>query len=109
MLDLRHIGDVDKWGTVEQRVRTRIVARRQTLSQALGPYFGVSVRCHRPESFAVIKRQASVRRSAKPMRFLQYRIEHGNEIARRAIDDLQHIAGCGLIFERLLEIACTLL
>jgi hypothetical protein len=35
------------------------------------------------------------------MRFLQYRLEHRGEIARRGVDDLQHLCGRCLLLQRL--------
>jgi hypothetical protein len=42
---------------------------------------------------------------AEPRRRLEDRVKDGLQIESRAADDLQHVAGRGLIFERLLKIA----
>src|SRR5215471_5473416 len=38
--------------------------------------------------------------TAKPMRLFQYRVEHGREVAGRAVDDLQHLSGRSLLLQR---------
>src|SRR3954470_12605879 len=45
---------------------------------------------------------------AKPCRCLRHHGEHRLQIEGRAADDLQYVAGCGLIFQRLLQIAGAL-
>jgi hypothetical protein len=42
------------------------------------------------------------------MCFLQDRVEHWREIARRAVDDLQDISGCSLAGKRLVPLAGAL-
>jgi hypothetical protein len=63
------------------------------------------------EVLAVICIERAERRTAQPHRLFQHRIEYRREVARRGIDDLQHLGGCGLAFQRLLlfgEQACVL-
>ena len=60
---------------------------------------------HGAEYSAVEKRQASVRRSTKPMRFFQDRVEDRREIARRGVDDLQDLGDCGFPRQRLVALA----
>ena len=38
---------------------------------------------------------------AQPHRLFQHRIEHRRQIAGRGVDDLQHLGGRGLLFQRL--------
>jgi hypothetical protein len=38
----------------------------------------------------------------------QDRIEHGDEVAGRGIDDLQYLGGCGLLLQRLRKFNLTL-
>ena len=38
---------------------------------------------------------------AKAVRLLQHRVEHRRQIAGRAVDDLQHLGGCGLLLQGL--------
>ena len=42
-----------------------------------------------------------MRRPAKSVRLLQYRVEHRGEVARRGIDDLQDLGGRGLLLQGL--------
>src|SRR5260370_39928344 len=46
--------------------------------------------------------------AAQSYRSGDYRFQHRLQIERRAADDLEHIAGRGLVFERFFEIARTL-
>jgi hypothetical protein len=41
-------------------------------------------------------------------RFLEHRIENGGEIARRAVDDLQHLGGRDLLLQGLVTLGFAL-
>src|SRR5215813_4494522 len=41
----------------------------------------------------------SLTKSTSRVRLFQYRLEHRREIARRGIDDLQYLGGCGLLLQ----------
>ena len=61
-----------------------------------------------PERVAFPKRQDTELRSANPGRVLQHDFEHRLQLAGRTGDDLQHLAGRGLLLQRFGEIVGAL-
>jgi len=57
------------------------------------------------ENLAVAVHKAAEIGVTQPYRRLAHRIEHRLQIEGRAADDLEHIAGRGLVFERFFEVA----
>ena len=70
MVNLNHIGDVDKISAVQQRFGNRIVGNGQPLSQVLCPSFRICVCRHSAEPVPVAERQASVVCAAEGVRLL---------------------------------------
>ena len=60
-------------------------------------------------SFALAQIETPEIRSAQPGGGLDQCVEHRLQIEGRAADDLEHIAGRGLVFERFFEVAGALL
>src|SRR5947208_8673702 len=50
-----------------------------------------------------------VGRAAEPHRLFEHGVEYGSEVAGRAVDNLQHLGGRGLLFERFAQGALALL
>jgi hypothetical protein len=46
--------------------------------------------------------------AAQPRRRRDHRVEHRLQVERRTADNLEHVAGRGLVFERFFEVACAL-
>ncbi len=63
-----------------------------------------AVRCGAVEELPVIGKQAAKRRFAQAVRLFQNRVEHRSKVAGRRIDDLQHLRGRGLLFQRFLRL-----
>src|SRR5438093_9483969 len=87
MVDSSYIGDVDKAGAVDQRLGARIVEAAEPLPHLFCEPLRISARCHGAEALAVIKQQPTMANGAEAVRLFQHRVEHGREIARRAVDD----------------------
>ena len=51
------------------------------------------------KQLAVEQKQAPKRRAAERVRLVQDRLEDRRELARRAVDDLQHLGGGGLLLQ----------
>ena len=60
--------------------------------------------CDQSSQLAVAERDQGLLRITKPGGGLDHRIEHGLQIEGRAADDLQHVAGRGLVFQRFLKV-----
>jgi hypothetical protein len=60
------------------------------------------------KALAVIDIQATVRRAAERVRFLQDCVEHRREVAGRAVDDPQYLGGRGLLLKRFGKFCLTL-
>src|SRR6516225_2752559 len=76
-------------------VRTRDV----TMLQSFGHCCRETAHCYTAELFAVPELQTAVAGIAQAVRLLDDRTEHGGEVARRAIDDLQYLCGRGLLLQ----------
>src|SRR5215467_5373446 len=59
-----------------------------------------TMQCHRAEVLTIVECQAADCDAAEAARLFQDRVVHWREIARRRIDDLQHLGGRGLTLER---------
>src|SRR5262252_9310940 len=57
------------------------------------------------EKFAVIGKHVTVSRLAEPDRSLEHRVEDRGEVARRGVDDLQHLGSCSLPLQRLVTLS----
>src|SRR6516162_6410630 len=81
--------------------------QRQTLrnldpaAQLLRQLLRVAMHRGRSENLAVEERQGSMRRPAKVVRLLQYRVEYGGKVGGQRIDDLQDLGGRGLLRQSL--------
>ena len=73
------------------------------LTQRLGIPVETQIR-RQPRQLALAAEDHGLIGIAKPGGGLDHRIEHGLQIEGRAADDLQHVAGRGLVFQRLLEV-----
>jgi hypothetical protein len=71
------------------------------LAQRLRQVFRIAVGRSRAKKLAVEQKQAPQGRAAERMRFVQNSLEHGSEVTRRRIDDLEDLRGRGPLFERL--------
>ncbi len=71
------------------------------LAHQCGMLFGEAMRGDRAEILAVVGRQAADNGVHRPVRLVQDRVENRRQIARRSVDDLQHLSGRGLLFQRL--------
>ena len=60
------------------------------------------------EAFAVPGSEKAKGCFTQPQRLLQYRVEHGCEIAGGRIDDLQYLGGRGLLLQRLVSLGFAL-
>src|SRR6516164_518207 len=49
--------------------------------------------------------QGALNASAQPCRLFQHCVEHRGEVAGRAINDLQYLGGCGLLFQGLARLS----
>src|SRR5215469_18437881 len=78
-------------------VRTRDV----TMPQSFGHCCRETAHCDTAELFAVPELQTAEAGIAQAVRLLDDRTEHGGEVARRAIDDLQYLGGRGLLLQGL--------
>jgi hypothetical protein len=59
------------------------------------------VRCHYTELLAIVSCQRADGGAAEGVCLVEHRTEHRREVAGRAVDDLQHLRGRGLLVERL--------
>jgi hypothetical protein len=60
------------------------------------------------ETLTVIGRERAERRFAQSGCLFEHRVEHRREIARRGIDDLQHLGARGLPPQRFVPLGCAL-
>ena len=60
---------------------------------------GHAAQRHRMEMFAIISRKHAKGGRTQPRRNLDQRVEYGLQVEGRAANDLQHVAGRGLVFE----------
>jgi len=58
--------------------------------------------------FAVISPQHANIDLTQSQGLVEHRVEHRREVARRGVDDLQHLRGRGLLFKRFSKISLTL-
>src|SRR5829696_2091659 len=61
----------------------------------------LAVRRDKAEKLAVIGSELSMRSFTQSRSPLQHRVEYGLNIARRGVDDLQHLCGRRLLLQRL--------
>ena len=80
-----------------RRTGSRTVHAR-AVAQVAGESRGHATKRHRPKLPPVIRIKLAERRLTQPHRLFEHRVEHCSEIAGRAVDDLQHIGGRGLLF-----------
>src|SRR5215510_10368295 len=92
---------MNKRCTFDERLGEWYVRNRHTLSQLIGELCRMSALGNGSGVVTFKDPQASERGPAKGMRLLQYRIENRSEVARRRIDDLQHLGSRGLLLQRL--------
>ncbi len=59
--------------------------------------------------FAIVSPQHAVAGFAQPQHLFQHCVEYRREVARRGIDDLQHLGGRGLLIEGFLKLPFALL
>jgi hypothetical protein len=59
----------------------------------------------RMNTLAVKRIKMPVSRITQAHRLVEHRVEHRREVARRRIDDLQHLSGRGLLLQRLTDLA----
>src|SRR6516165_7700988 len=57
--------------------------------------------CNPPKKFAVIGKQRTAFSAAQTVRLIQDRVKHRRQVARRGIDDTQHLSSRGLLLQRL--------
>src|SRR6185312_2380164 len=101
IVDLAEVGNLNEARALQQTGALRVGIEADAFAQPIGERLGYPAHRDRTELSPVEELQASVSDPAKAVRFLQDRIEHGREIARRRIDDLQHLGSRGLPRERL--------
>src|SRR5437763_531297 len=53
------------------------------------------------KELAIVGTQRAVRRAAQPLCLLEHRVEHRGKVAGRRIDNLEHLGGRSLLFQRL--------
>ena len=53
---------------------------------------------------SIVGQQSAERSTAKTVCFLQYRLKHRGKVAGRRIDNLEHLGGRGLLFQRLVKL-----
>src|SRR5215510_1994004 len=90
---------MNKRCTFDERLGEWYVRNRHTLSQLIGELCRMSALGNGSGVVTFKDPQASERGPAKGMGLLQYRIEHKSEVARRRIDDLQHLRSRGLLLQ----------
>ena len=93
-----HIRDVDKPFAADQR--PMIIVRAQRTTHRCSVLFGIALCRHCAEILAVVGHQGTHRGAAEPVRLFQDRLEHRPRIARRAVDDFQHLGQRGLPCQR---------
>jgi hypothetical protein len=96
---LANVVTVNQPGAIEQRWR-----REKAIAQHCGNVFGITECRHGAVFFPIVEKQRPQCCSAQQVSFLQDRLEHRLQIARRAVDHLQHLSGRGLLFECLLRL-----
>src|SRR5271155_5508425 len=101
VVDLRQIRDLDETVSVEEAAHRVTRARAEPLPQDIDDCCPKTSNGLRAELLTIICQQATGCGSAEGMRLLQYRVEDGRQVAGRAVDDLQHLGGCGLPLQRL--------
>src|SRR3984893_19365444 len=101
MVELRQIGDVDEGSAIDQSLEERVVRAAAPFPQLARRRFSVTALHDGAPRFAVKYPQRPESSSAKPMRLLQDRVEHGGKVAGRGIDDLQNLGGRGLLLQGL--------
>src|SRR5262245_7622375 len=92
---------MNKRCALDERFGEWYVRNRHALSQLIGELCRMSALGNGSGVITFKDPQASERGPAKGMGLLQYRIEHRSEVARRRIDDLQHLGSRGLLLQRL--------
>jgi hypothetical protein len=60
---------------------------------------GEAARRHCPEALTVKRPEDAVVDAAQRMRLFEHCLEYRREVARRGVDDPQHLGGCGLLFQ----------
>src|SRR5215471_13283317 len=85
----------------EQRVGYWNVRSPISVAQPARKRLRCTTHCNRAKIFAIEELQAPDVDPAKAERLLQDRVEHRRQIARRGIDDLQYLGGCGLLLQGL--------
>ena len=68
----------------------------------------ISSRGDSAQLFAIAQHQRTERGTAQGMGLFQDCVENRHEVPWRRIDDLKHVAGRGLVFERFLEVVRAL-
>src|SRR5262249_5584085 len=68
-------------------------------------FFRITACGHRAHLLAIVERQATERGPTNRVRLLKDRVEYRGEIARRRIDDTQHLCGRCLLLQRLARLA----
>jgi hypothetical protein len=108
VINVSHVGDLDKPRAVEKRTDGRRIGAQPILLQIMGDRLRYVMESHGLEAFAVAHEQRAVSGAAKIVCLLKYGLEHRREIAGRGIDDLQHLGGRGLPLQRLVAFGSTL-
>jgi hypothetical protein len=103
---LGDIGDLNKRFATQQPSRVACWWEFDRLAKKLDCRRRNTARRHRLEALPIVGAQDAERGLAQPHRLFQHRVEHRRKIARRGIDDLQHLGHRGLTGQRLVALNC---
>ncbi len=92
---------MDERSAIDQFLQQRVIRAAAPLPQHARQRFSVAALHDGAPRFAVKDPQRPESSSAKPVRLFQDRVEHRREVARRGVDDPQHLGGCGLLLQGL--------
>src|SRR5208282_6874340 len=91
----RHVGNVNKPFPTQQPFLDAERAKR--LAEQFRESCRHRVSSDQAEVLTIVSHQAAMRGPAEAVRLFQYRVKDGGEVAGRAVDDPQHLGGCGLL------------
>src|SRR2546423_1755440 len=84
----------------QQRSARRRLGPAKAYPHSLSPYFRTALDCDRPEMLPLAEEQRPIGRTAKSSRLVEDRLEHWRKIARRRVDDAEHLGSGGLLLQR---------